>query len=844
MSHSGLTPRAFTQASAKLVTPRSSSQKISKRASLAFSDSFKRIGESFGGVGGDLANQISAIKNAVSPLIGEMGSLSGAAGGFSVAAVAAGVAALGIAVKFSETAAHLDELSQSTGVSVENLSLLGDVAKTKGIGVDEMGKALQKMSRSAFEASAGSGKAVRAFLDLGISVTNTNGSMKPTIQLFNEVAAKFKDMPDGPRKTAEAMQIFGRGAASLIGVLNLSGDKLKDLEGHFSALNDVISGPTAAASADLKEQIELISGGFEGVENEITNQLVPALLVVTKEMVSAFEGQQDNIKFIIEAVAGISKGLLNCGQAAALLSETLGEVLTFGVGFKQLGKDIQSVAGAMINASHGDWKGAYEGMREAAVGSLNAIGDSNKRITDDIKNSIKGISDVWTASLPAASKPNNQEGAPAAQPISEYNAKDSYQMMQRYEKEIEESHKRKAAVLKDEEDMREEERRATASVIEAIKKTADEQRKASMEQIADIEKIKEAQIKNSGANASSGVKALAELNQISKKQEAQQLAAIDRQELDAYKQARAGFLETLKNNLAQMRTAEAAAKGTGGDAEATEKATDAQKKCDEAVAETTREVQKLQAAIKGDETETQKLASSWTSYFGKMKSETSDLGATVRSTIQNDMTKAISSFSNAIAKSIVEGKNFGKAMKEVARGIAEDMISSTVKFAVQWLASQAEMAIFGKVTATTNAAAQIAANKAIAMSSAGVAGANATASFAMAPWPIDMGAGAFGAETFAAALSFSAFEKGGLVGHTGMAQLHKNEMVLPQPIAEKVQKMADPDSGSRNGGRPLTVTQHNTVHTMDSKSVGEVLSQHSGQLAQIMVKELRRRNLT
>src|SRR5258708_31669980 len=123
-----------------------------------------------------------------------MGSLIGISGGFATAAAAAGVAALGIAVKFSETAAKLDELSQSTGVSVENLSLLGDVAKTKGIGVDEMGHALQKMARSAFEASTGSGHAGKAFADLGISVTNANGSMKPTVELFNEVAAKFKEI--------------------------------------------------------------------------------------------------------------------------------------------------------------------------------------------------------------------------------------------------------------------------------------------------------------------------------------------------------------------------------------------------------------------------------------------------------------------------------------------------------------------------------------------------------------------------------------------------------------------------------------------------------------------------
>lgn len=46
--------------------------------------------------------------------------------GMAAVGVAVGAAGIGIAIHAADAAAHLEELSQSTGVSVESLSLLGD----------------------------------------------------------------------------------------------------------------------------------------------------------------------------------------------------------------------------------------------------------------------------------------------------------------------------------------------------------------------------------------------------------------------------------------------------------------------------------------------------------------------------------------------------------------------------------------------------------------------------------------------------------------------------------------------------------------------------------------------
>ena len=383
--------------------------------------SVKGLGDAFAGLDPAIGGALSGISNAMGPLVGSLGTAGGAAAGLVAGLAAAGVGAIGIAIHFADTAARLNELSQATGISVEQLSLLGDVAATKGIGIDQMAKALERMDKNALAAAQSGPKTANAFKDLGIAVTNADGSLRSASDIFNNVSVKFAAMPDGPLKTAEALKIFGRAGAELIPLLNEGGAKIADLEGHFTRLNAVITGPTAAAAEQLKENEGLMGAAFTGIENQLTANLVPALNEVAKEFIDAFEGGQDNIKGLVAAIADVAKVLLNLGQLLGLLGKIIVDLVTAGIeGFQQLGEVIRLTAGAMLNALHGDWKGAWQGLQEAGIGTWNRIGDNAKLIVNDIKTSVESISNVWSAALPTAKKPQGPQPAANANPDTSF----------------------------------------------------------------------------------------------------------------------------------------------------------------------------------------------------------------------------------------------------------------------------------------------------------------------------------------------------------------------------------------------------------------------------------------
>src|ERR1700693_2371307 len=88
----------------------------------------------------------------------------------------------------------------------------------------------------------------------------------------------------------------------------------------------------------------------------------------------------------------------------------------------------------------------------------------------------------------------------------------------------------------------------------------------------------------------------------------------------------------------------------------------------------------------------------------------------------------------------------------------------------------------------------------------------------------------------AAAAAFAgvmAYEHGGIVSRTDIAQLHKGEMVLPAHISQSVQRMAE--SGQGGGGH--TFNYNPTVHGSSAGGIKDMLDQHGKQFVDYGVRE-------
>jgi hypothetical protein len=338
-----------------------------------------------------------------------------------------GAAAAGLyaVVKGAADAADgFNDLSPRVGVSVKALSELAYVAKLNDLSLEGMGKGLLMLNKNMVAARTGSKEMAQWFRRAGVSLTDTRGKMKSADQVLMELSDRFAKMPDGPRKSALALGIFGRAGAELIPLLNNGSTEINRLRAEAERLGVTFDETSAAAGAKFNDSVDTLNTALMGLRNTIGSALFPVLqpiiekltdwlaanreLVASKvqefvvaftaalpKLVSAAEAVGEAIKKVAGWVEWLSDKFGGSNVAIAAFALIIGAPLIAALGSLVLAVGglvaaFGSVAGAVIAAGAAiaagvaliwaNWddlankmKGAFDGVRDYLKGVLDEI---------------------------------------------------------------------------------------------------------------------------------------------------------------------------------------------------------------------------------------------------------------------------------------------------------------------------------------------------------------------------------------------------------------------------------------------------------------------------------------
>ena len=106
-------------------------------------------------------------------------------------------------------------MSQTTGLSTDQLQEFAYMAELVDVSLDTMTGSMTKLTRQMSAARSGNEAAGEAFSRLGIKTTNADGSLRDSTEVFFEVIDALGQMEDGSERDALAMEIFGKSAQQL-----------------------------------------------------------------------------------------------------------------------------------------------------------------------------------------------------------------------------------------------------------------------------------------------------------------------------------------------------------------------------------------------------------------------------------------------------------------------------------------------------------------------------------------------------------------------------------------------------------------------------------------------------
>jgi Lambda phage tail tape-measure protein (Tape_meas_lam_C) len=207
-----------------------------------------------------------------------------ATAGVAMATAIAG-ATTGLIVHALDTADAMDKMSQATGASSENLSVLAYAANLSNVSMEDLGKGLEKLAKSAMAAQGGNVELEKIFARLGVTTTDAQGHLRDTGAMMQDLAIKFAAMQDGAGKTALAMALFGKAGAGLIPLLNQYGEDQAKVNEEAHRFGLILSTSTTQLAGRAHDNLDRLHAVFKGMGFALLGATLPALEQLSTRLV-------------------------------------------------------------------------------------------------------------------------------------------------------------------------------------------------------------------------------------------------------------------------------------------------------------------------------------------------------------------------------------------------------------------------------------------------------------------------------------------------------------------------------------------------------------------------------
>ena len=354
--------------------------------------------------------QFQANAQAVSDKAGEVAdktrSLSAAAG-------AMGAAMLANAVNTGVWADDLNTFAQQTGFTTEEIQKFQYAADRVDVSFDSIRGAAAKMTKQ-LESSP------QKFEALGVAVYNTDGSMRGVNEIFFDTLQALSQVENGTQRDVLAMEIFGKSANDLAGIVDDGGAALQMFGQEAEDAGLILSQDAVDAANQFNDKIDELkakaSQAFLSAGAALADELIPAMESLVEVVTGVLQWfanldgtTQALILTILGVVAAISPiaGIISTisGAAAALnmaMLPTIGTIagIVAGVALlvaggialyknwdtikakaKEIWNNVKTVISGVVESIRAKW----EGLKSSVSNIFNSIYNTIKGVVDKIK---------------------------------------------------------------------------------------------------------------------------------------------------------------------------------------------------------------------------------------------------------------------------------------------------------------------------------------------------------------------------------------------------------------------------------------------------------------------------
>lgn len=318
--------------------------------------------DNFSGAFAKLSSSINSIEGAANKLRGALGTL-----GISLSGAALGMFVTGTI----SAAAALDDLAESTGSTVENLSALKNQMRVSGVDAGSFETLVNKMAVALGKMGDEGEKAGAQLRALGVT-------SKDPATAVRQLAENLEKYADGANKAAAVANILGKGTAQYVGVLK---DLVNDTPQAATVTAEFAAEAEKAGKEMAKAAIEA-----ESFANKLLNSLLPAFsqfMRMTRE--GGYYGMRAALGLTPEDLRDVDKAISDTEAKIASLTKLREEL------------SVPTLTNRINNFLSGD-----VATVDAQLATANLRLQELKRIAADVTRTITAATEGGPAAKPAA----------------------------------------------------------------------------------------------------------------------------------------------------------------------------------------------------------------------------------------------------------------------------------------------------------------------------------------------------------------------------------------------------------------------------------------------------------
>lgn len=211
--------------------------------------------------------------------------------------------------RLTKAYSEMDKLSDKTGFTVEQLSLLKFTGDRVGISLESLAGTFVRVQRNITTAAEGSGETAKAFRDLNISASALN--KVPIDVQMTSLAHAFSKLEDGTQKTAIALRIFGPQYREVLNAFKGGLPAIREYSAELQKLGGEVTKNITEKSRKFQESLLNIKTAFIGIKNAVVNSGLVTGMTALNNAIARFLKLVSRQKGPEDYVRNIRQGLLD-----------------------------------------------------------------------------------------------------------------------------------------------------------------------------------------------------------------------------------------------------------------------------------------------------------------------------------------------------------------------------------------------------------------------------------------------------------------------------------------------------------------------------------------------------